>query len=158
MAKKKKNNFINTYSVFAILLLTVATVCMMFLCSVNYVGKIAGSQIQVTGLQAIFGWSSENLVFSSFNIMILLTYLLSIGGLVLSLMFKKGGMLINLIILACFVVSAVFFFITPSFMVLTDAGKLATAIHTATLGVGSIIAGIFSIINALIITAKILLK
>lgn len=158
MAKKKKSkNILKSYGGFAVLVLTVATFTMLFLTNVKY-DFIAGIT-EVNGLSAVFTWklTDIDMVLSGFNILALLAYVLPISALVLSLLFGKGKF-INIIVLACFVISAVFFFIIPATMPLTEIGKSTVALADAKLGIGAILGGTFSVLSAVVTLLKILVK
>ncbi len=157
MAKKK--NFFSAYGGAIILLLTVATFIMLFLTNVKYVEGVLGTAVETNGLSAVFTWKNADtdIVLSGFNILALLAYVLPIGALVFSLLFGKGKIM-NVIVLACFVASAIFFFLMPSTMPLSDAGKLVLMGRDATLGIGAILGGIFSAVSALVTLLRILVK
>ncbi len=166
MAKRKKQKF-NNLDLIAIVL-TVATLVMLFLPNLVYdftvnvnlggFGQYNGGEVEkINGIKAIFGFGPEDseTKYTLFSFLSLLAYLLPIGALVLTKLFKNK--LGNILALACFAASAVFFFILPSFVVYAEdvVGVLAYQKVGATLGVGAIIAGILSSLNALLTLLKI---
>lgn len=152
MAKKvkaKKGQIIDL----VVLLLGIAAICMMFLTAVNYTGSYFGSTSAFTGTEIIFG--DENGVFA-FSFMAMLPYLLTLIGVVLVVLKLFNVFDLELVAFIAFVVAAVFFFIAPSFVVIADqtADKLIRLAGSFSLGVGSILAGVFSALSGLAILAK----
>ena len=165
MAKRKKQKFNLDLVIIA---LTVVTLAMLFLPNLVYdftvkvnlgnLGQINGGEIQkINGINAIFGFGPEDseVKYTLFSLLSLLAYILPIGALILSGLFKNK--LGNILALACFVASAVFFFILPSSVVYAEDVLAALAYQKvgATLGIGAIIAGALSSLNALITLLKI---
>ncbi len=165
MAKKKKQNI--NFDLITLVLI-VATLVMLFLPNLVYdftvninlgnLGQYSGGELQkFNGIKAIFGFGSEDgeVKYTLFSLLSLLAYLLPIGAVILVNLFK--GKLGNILALACFVASAVLFFILPSFVVYAEEvlGALAYQKVGATLGIGAIIAGALSCLNALITLLKI---
>lgn len=161
MAKRKKQKF-NNLDLIAIVL-TVATLVMLFLPNLVYdftlkVGQFTGGEIQkFNGFKAIFGFGPEDseTKVTLFSVLTLLAYLLPIAGVLLSYLLKSK--LGNLLTLACFVASAVLFFIMPSLVVYAES-VIGVAVYKnvgATLGIGAIIAGVLSCLNALLSAFKI---
>lgn len=166
MAKRKKQKF-NNLDLIAIVL-TVATLIMLFLPNLVYdfttkieLGGLSykGGDLQkFNGIKAIFGFGPEDseTKYTLFSLLTLLAYLLPVGALLIRYLLKNK--LGNLLALACLVASAVFFFILPSSVVYAQdvVGALVYEKAGATLGIGAIIAGVLSCLNALLIVLKII--
>ncbi len=141
MAKKKSKKIELSLIIRVVaLVLAVGAVCFGFLQCVTYTGKLAGSTINLTGFEIMFG--KEN--YTSFSIMALLAFLLPLAGGVLALFKSK---LLDVISLACFVVGAVFLFMLTKFVVLPE-NSLIDTFFTSSLAVGSILSAIASILGA----------
>ncbi len=160
MAKKKNKNKIGKYSLFAIVFFTIVTIVMAFLANIKY-APVLGDEFTVSGFEIMFGWKDQGqnitVEWSTFSFMGMLAYLLPIAGVITALLFSKSKLL-SIVPLACFVAGAIFAFTIPSFIVLTDAGKLATALCESSLGFGAIIAGVMSVLSSIAMLAKILLS
>ena len=153
MAKKTSGKGANVKKViFAVaLLLGIGAICMLFVPAIKL-----GDNTTYTGLQAVFGYTEKtNALITTietemlkFSFMNLLTYIFVIAGIVFSLMNvlrKKPSVCVTFVSAALFIVSAVFFFLAPQFIVLADAtNALVTLGAELTLGVGSIIGGILA--------------
>ena len=163
MAKKKKSaSAFAQYSGFIALVLTIVTIVMFFLPNVMFKQDIIIGEVKetITGLQAAFGWSetkgSVTVTTLNFSILNTLAYVLPIAGVILMLLFKKSK-LFNFIALACFVVSAVLLFIAPTTLVY--ANEIAAALkEVASLAYGAIVAGVMSILSALVVLGKLFIK
>lgn len=136
------------------LVLGIAAFCMMFLQAISY-GEIGGESIGYTGAQLAFGYSESflgsKLVIWEFNIMIFLAFFLPlIGGIIACV--TKNNFIIKIITTALFVVGAVFLFTTNAYTEIGQGNGLGTIIGKAesSLAVGPIIAGILSIIGAVV--------
>lgn len=149
MAKKKSGVSISKICLALGLLLGVAAICMMFVTSVEFKG------LTYTGLQTAFGYTKETDVLVAtaktevfaFSFMNLLTYILALAGVVLCLLnmlAHKSSKLFAFVSAAAFIVSAVFFFLTPQFSIPMVLGKSAQGSVELALGIGSILGGVFS--------------
>ena len=167
MAKKKKGSNLGKilYAVAAVLGLVAVAMLFVRAVSVPDVETLVGTietDAGYTGFETVFGKSEEDVKILSFSFMALLPVLLAVAGIVLSALqatSKKGSKLFDLVIVACFVVAGVLYFIMPSFLVFADnivAKALAEIDYT--LGVGSIVAAISSIVAGVVVLAKTLLK
>lgn len=150
-------------------LLGVVAIVMLFLPAV-----VLSEDVSYNGWQVMFGYTETNKVFGSemktevlaFSFMNLLSLILVAVGVVLSVLtfLGKGNKFFALIAAACFIVAAVFFFLTLTF---ATAGKGLTLDGTLAqekikegwkLGAGPIIAAICSILAAGTAVAPALLK
>ncbi len=140
---KKISQKVDLSAVLRIVALVMGAValCFAFLAGVKFTGKLVGTEVTVTGFEAMFG--KEDLL--GFSFMTMIAFLLPVAGGVL-IMFKSK--LLNIIATACFLVGAIFLFIVPSFVVLVE-GSLFSA-YTASLAVGTILAAIMSILATLV--------
>lgn len=152
MAKKvkaKKGQIIDL----VVLLLGIAAICMMFLTAVNYTERILSTVTAYAGTAVVFGNEDSGLAFS---FMAMLPYLLTLIGVVLVVLKLFNVFDLELVAFIAFVVAAVFFFITPSFVVFANQniGDAMLKVGSFSLGVGSILAGVFSALSGLAILAK----
>lgn len=157
---KKKMKFIIPGAI--ALVLGVVAFCMMFVNAVTYTGKFIGSTASVKGMLVAFGGKAEDGLFSlvtnvkdfefKFNIMTTLGFALPLIGGVLALI-SKNGLIMKIVTTACFVVGAVFLFSTVGFMSISLDKNLKSLIdtaYTAKLAAGPIVAGILSVLGALV--------
>lgn len=153
MAKKKFKSKTGQIIDLLVLLFGIAAICMMFVTAVNYTGSILGSTSAFKGTEIIFG--DEDGVFA-FSFMAMLPYLLTLIGVVIVALKLFNVFDLELVAFVAFVVAAVFFFLTPNFIVIADqyVDKTLRAAGTFSLGVGSILAGVFSAVSGLAILAK----
>ncbi len=167
MAKKKTNKNTGLLCGVAGFVFGVIALCMGFLAGFSL--KEGGDEI-ATVFQMGFGWKetvsamgvSATTVFSKFNIWITLgLFMPVIGGLLL----LPNNKLLSLISAVLFVVGAVLMFTALSSFqntLVTDGLGAVTSLvikeaiknGTATLGVGAILGGIFSVLGALAAAAK----
>lgn len=163
MAKKKKQQ--NNYLPLLSALLGIVAVVMIFFTAVNYTAVKGISKLedvtQYTGLQTAFGYSEGSGIkveVLKFSIMNLLPWLLALGGAVVSVFcyLSKGSKLFALISAGCFIVSAVFFFIYPSFIVLPELSIFVK--DNFSLAWGTIVAGIVSALAGLVSLATVVKK
>ena len=171
MAKKKSKssqNMVNLLVGAIGLLFGVAALCMGFLSGATFNG---GDYEMTTVFQMAFGWKEEvggTITLSGFNIWITLgLFFPVIGGLLL----LTKGKFSSLIALVLFVVAAVLFFTALSSFTNTlftmDAvldnpigAPIAVAIRAliengnASLGIGAILGGVFSVLGALVAAYK----
>ena len=171
MAKKKSKsskNMVNLLVGAIGLLFGVAALCMGFLSGATFNG---GDYEMTTVFQMAFGWKEEvggTITLSGFNIWITLgLFFPVIGGLLL----LTKGKFSSLIALVLFVVAAVMFFTALSSFTNTlltmDAmpdnpigAPIAVAIRAlikngnASLGIGAILGGVFSVLGALVAAYK----
>lgn len=151
MAKKNLKYFIPGAIA---LVLGIAAFCMMFLPAVTYTDKLGLTNFSIKGSQLTFGDKLENFDVETlnFNIMMLLGFGLPLIGGVLALLFKNG-LITKIITTACFVVGAVFLFSTTGFTAISmtqDAKDLLLLGYNESLAVGPIVAGVVSIIGAVL--------
>lgn len=150
MAKKvkaKKGQIIDL----VVLLLGIAAICMMFLTGVKATGKLTKVVTEFKGTDVVFG-SEDTFPQTAFSFMAMLPYLLTLIGVVLVALKLFNVFDLELIAFIAFVVAAVFFFIAPSFI--TFVNNDAKELYTFSLGVGSILAGVFSALSGLAVLAK----
>ena len=151
MAKKNLKYFIPGAIA---LVLGIVAFCMMFLPAVTYTDKLGLTNFSIKGSQLTFGDKLENFDVETlnFNIMMLLGFGLPLIGGVLALLFKNG-LITRIITTACFVVGAVFLFSTTGFTAISmtqDAKDLLLLGYNESLAVGPIVAGVVSIIGAVV--------
>lgn len=115
-------------------------------------GLVNGTEGIATGWEFAFG-TKEGM---QFNIMIFLAFFLPLIGGVLSFI-TGNGFLMKIITTACFVVGAVFLFCTLAFVPIgidddmaKKAWELAVENDINKLGAGPIVAGVFSILGAVV--------
>ena len=152
--------------------LGVVAIIMFFLPAVTF--EVGNKVVNYNGWQAIFGLTEtektllgetkiEYLVFSFMN---LLTLILVAAGIVLCVLsfLGKGNKFFAFIAIACFIVAAVFFFLTVAF---TTAGAAYTLDGNLAqekvkeawkLGAGPIIGGILSILAGLVVSVPVVAK
>ena len=122
---------------------------MMFLKAVGAEGE------GYTGAELAFGKKEMGIEVLGFNILIFLGFLLPLVGGILSFIIGNG-FLMKIITTACFVVGAVFLFCTVSFSSIAvndlakDAWELAVKEGMIKLQAGPIVAGVFSILGAVV--------
>lgn len=167
---KKKTNYMSYLPLLAALLGVVALV-MLFVPAI----AIKDSDTTYTGLQAAFGYTENvaiigDVVHLNFSFMNLLPYILVLVGIVACVMGYKGNKLAMFVGFVCFVVAAVFFFLSVSFCVPNEGledlisgigglfGEEASVKDSLTLGAGAIVAGVCSGVAALSIAASSVLK
>lgn len=163
MAKKKKQK--NSYLPLLSAVLGLVSVVMIFLTVVNHTAfkgiESMESVKSFTGLQTALGYSEGEFVKATvleFSIMNLLPYVLALVGAVLSVFsyLGKGNKLFAFVSAGCFIVSAVLFFIYPSFIILPKVTVLVK--ENFSLAIGAIIGGIASVIAGLISLATCIKK
>lgn len=165
MAKKKKGLSVGKILGFIVALLGLVAVCMVFVDAVTTGDKeVFGATIEgvkYSGIKVAFGVKENDIAVLKFSIMALLPVVLALAGTVLSVFntLKKDAKLINFIIAGMFVVAGVLYFIMPNFMVFADtlAGGVAEALEFK-LAIGSIIAGVCSVLAGVISLAKPFIK
>ena len=156
------------YLTLAAILFAVASVCMIFLNAVKHQVSESADPSFYKGTQIVFGYSKKSGVISlqylEFSFMAMLPYLLALVGAVLLVLnvVGKENKLLTLIAFAAFVVAAVFFFLTPKFPVLGKEERTGIVYlidkKYFSLAIGSILAAIFSIVSALCLAVKTILK
>lgn len=169
MAKKKTKSLNNNILYLVAAVLGVVAVCMIFVAA--FVVKDSGTGAlseTYTGLQAVFGYSTEKADYLAFSFMNLLPYVLVIAGVVIAVLRFFGvakNNIMDWVSVALFVVGGILFFCTASFTILSegynDLIKAANVIKTYVttgLGAGPIIAGICSILSGATVVAKNLMK
>ena len=152
--KKRKKDYLYNYGIFGVLLFTALTVGMAFVENVKAFVPLLGTEAgSYTGFQIMFGAKDDltrTVQVLNFSIGALFAYVLPLAGFILALIANKGSMLINGIALLLFIAGAVLLFLMPDFVVVASE---FTALDFS-LSVGAIIAGISSILAAIILAAK----
>ncbi len=133
--------------------------CMMFVTGVTYTDKLVGkASLSISGMKLAFGGEIEivsgfPINALEFNIMTTLAFILPLVGGILALLFKNG-LVTKIITTACFVVGAVFLFSTTGFTAISlggqDAKDMLLIAFEEKLAVGPIVAGILSVLGALV--------
>ena len=163
MSKKKQTLKACVYYWLAALL-SVAAIFMIFLPNVKLYGLISETvHYTGNGLNAVFGYSDGSLSVFSFSIMNLITYVLPLAALVLiALKMAKVAKsnLLDIFAIILLIVGGVFFFLIPTFAISEYANTANTLVHTMdkNLAVGTILGGIFSILGAVVLCLKLVLK
>lgn len=167
MAKKKSNSGIGKILYLVAAVLGVVTLVMMFVDTI----KIPDTDLGVlgtakgegySGLKVAFGYKEEDVAVFKFSILGLLPYLLSLAGVVLTLVntfAKKSNKIFDFVSIVAFVVAGVLFFVMPSFVSCADTllGKIAAEVDYE-LAVGAIVSAIASIASGAVLLVKTLLK
>ena len=141
------------------LVLGIVAFCMMFVTGVTYTDKLVGkASLSISGMKLAFGGEIEvvsgfSIDALEFNIMTTLAFILPLVGGVLALLFKNG-LITKIVTTACFVLGAVFLFSTTGFTAISlggqDAKDALTAVCEEKLAVGPIVAGVLSVIGAVV--------
>lgn len=161
MAKKKKNSNLGKLLGYVVAVLGLVAVCMVFVNAVTTGDKevygVTIEGVKYSGLNVAFGKKSNDIEVLSFSFMALLPVLLAIAGTVLSVLntLKKDSRLLNFVIAGLFIAAGVLYFIMPNFMVFADtiSGAANKALDFK-LAIGSIVAGICSVLAGVIALAK----
>ncbi len=135
---------------------------------------VMGEDASYNGWQAMFGYTETTKLLGkevkteilAFSFMNLLTLILAAAGIVLCVLsfLGKGNKFFAFIAIACFIVAAVFFFLTVAFSVagtgLTLDGNLAQekVKEGWKLGAGPIVGGILSILAGLVVSVPVVVK
>lgn len=149
-------NKIKKYLPIAAMISGVLAIVLFLFCDV-----FAGAGATGNGIETTFGKKEEIMGFKmtiyKFNFMGLVTILLAIAACVaLAISVKKANKIAAIVSIACFVVAAIFFFCTKSFVLsANDAKELADAYKN---GVGAILAGILSLVSAAAVAGATFLK
>ena len=154
--------------------LGVVAIIMFFLPAVVIPATKLTEEVNYNGWQAIFGLTETSKVlgnevkteYLAFSLMNLLTLILVAAGIVLCVLsfLGKGNKFFAFIAIACFIVAAVFFFLTVAFTtagaVYTFDGNLAQqkVKEAWKLGAGPIIGGILSILAGLVVSVPVVAK
>lgn len=155
MAKKKSKNNSQLFNLSAVIF-GVAAICMLFVVGVKYTGKYFGSESSLTGAEVVFGNDNG----FGFSFMAMLPYVLTLAGVALLVLKAFKVVDLEIIAFAAFVVAAVLFFLSASFVVIPDEtlDKVVRAAGDFTLGIGSVLAGVFSAFAAFALACKKLIK
>ena len=139
---------------------------MMFAPAATMEGLL-GKTETLSGTDVTFGYESSGVKALGFSANIV-TYILLVAGIACAVLafLGKGGNIVRIVAAACFVVAGVFFFCSiafASFYPEMDGGaakdKLVEALkEKLSLGVGSIVGGILSILSAVAVALPIFLK
>lgn len=169
MAKKKSSKKgLNLGKILYLIaaILGVVAVVMMFVDTVKVPDtKLLGKTIEgegYSGLKVAFGFEEKDTAVFKFSFMGLLPYLLTIAGVVLTLVnafAKKNNKILDFVSAAVLVVAGVLFFCMPNFVVCADTllGKISAEIDYE-LAVGAIVAAICAIASGAVVLVKTLLK
>lgn len=157
MAKKKSKKQISSIVSLISAALGIVALVMIFLPAIG----VKDTETTYTGLQIVFGYKekpfmSEVTVFE-FSFMNLLTYLLVIAGVVFTVLglLGKGSKFATFIAAICFLVGGIFFFFQLQFCIPNTTVSNVTSLfggnikEIGSLGAGSIIGGICSILAAI---------
>ena len=165
---KKKSSRSGSQKIFNLiaLILGVVAVAMLFLSVVkNPDTSVLGTTIkggELSGLEVAFGYSENSIKCLDFSFMALIPWLLVVIGVVLTLiniLSKKASKLFNYIAIILFVGAGVMFFLMPNFMAFSDSvSGLILKNLKWNLAIGSIIAGVSSILSGLVLLAGSLKK
>ncbi len=170
MAKKVKKSSMGKYLTLAAILFAVASVCMIFVNAVKYQVSESADPSFYKGTQIVFGYSktsgsvvSVTTTYLKFSFMAMLPYLLALVGAILLVLnvVGKENKLVTFVAFAAFVVAAVFFFLAPKFPIPAKGESTGIALLDKkyfSLAIGSILAAIFSIVSALCLAVKTILK
>lgn len=146
MAKRKKSSQLISLITVASCILGLVAVVMMFLPAIG----VKDSDKTYTGLQIAFGYKTQilgtDVAIFNFSFMNLLTYILALAGTVVALLGLVGknfaGALFRFIAAGCFIVSAVFFFLSLNFCLPNDtASSVMTFLGGNIKEIGSLAAG-----------------
>ncbi len=143
------------FSICTIVLAALGLVLYLFLDAVK------GGGVAYNGLEVMFGKKESTILgditIFKFSFLLFIGFLCAIAGLVLTILPMAGvkSKLFPIIALACFVVAALFAFLTKSCCVLGDGSMGADG---ADLGIGAIIAGILYILAGCSSALPIVLK
>lgn len=154
---KDKLTLKNLLYAFAVVL-GIVSILMMFLTAFTATvsAGVASTTTNYTGVQATFGYSetvlNNTVEILAFSFMNFLPYLLLLAGVVLALLKFLGVLkskVVDYVLIALFVVSAVLFFFAPNMVVYADdATKKIFEATTIGLGVGPILSAVFAICSA----------
>lgn len=147
---KDKLTLKNLLYAFAVVL-GIVSILMMFLTAFT-----ANTTTNYTGVQATFGYSetvlNNTVEVLAFSFMNFLPYLLLLAGVVLALLKFLGVLkskVVDYVLIALFVVSAVLFFFAPNMVVYaSETTKKIFEAMTIGLGVGPILSAVFAICSA----------
>lgn len=139
--------------------------CTIFLAALGIIlymfcPAIKSGDVTCTGLQVMFGKSAKvlgtTITYLKFSFLLFLGFIFAIAGLVITILPLCGvkSKLFPIIALACFVVAALFAFLSSACAQLGDA----YSIFDWSLGVGAIISGILYICGAVTSALPIVLK
>lgn len=139
--------------------LGVVAVVMMFANVVEY--ELLNKTVGFKGNEVVFGYTNElDVKTLEFSFMALLPYLLTIAGVVLTLVnafAKKNNKILDFVSAAVLVVAGVLFFCMPNFMVFGKNAIISKNIDYK-LAVGAIVAAICAIASGAVVLVKTLLK
>lgn len=148
---------VKKYLPWAAVVLAALAVVFFFACDVMKVDFMGVSEGVGNGFETTFGKKEAGETVFKFNFMGLVTVLLAVAALVLSVLYAlKGNDLMGLVAAACFVVAAIFFFSTKGFVLTANDGKEYADMYK--LAIGSILAGILSIVGAVAVAVPVVLK
>ena len=167
MANKKSSLSLGKLLYWIAAVLGVVAVVMMFVDTIKIpdtdLGALGTAEGEgYSGLKVAFGYKEEGTAIFKFSFMGLLPYLLTLVGVVLTVvnsLAKKTNKMFDFISIIVFVVAGVLFFIMPNFVVCADTivGKIASKIDY-TLAIGAIVSAIATIASGAVILVKTLLK
>ena len=146
-------------------LLALVAFFMMFAPAVTR--KILSKTVNISGTDLAFGYSENGvkLLGASANIV---TYILLLAGIACAVLavLGKGGNIARIVSVACFVVAGIFFFCSiafASFYPEMESGKIKDGLveelkKALSLGAGSIVGGILSILAGAVVAVPVFLK
>lgn len=138
----------------------VLAVVMIFLDAIKM--EAFGMSEGYSGLNVVFGKKEEGEEMFKFGVMPLLTYVLALAGAVVAavkLLTKKNELILNIVTAVLFVAATVLFFLMTNLVSLPEGIKesydMMKELGFVKLGVGSILAAVFSILGAVAAGAEI---
>lgn len=157
---KKSLNLGKILSLVAAVLGVVAIV-MIFVDTIK-TPEVLGESEAFSGLKVAFGYEEEEIEIFKFSFMGLLPYLLTLAGVVLTVLnalAKKSNKIFDFVSVVAFVVAGILFFCMPSFVSFADTfvGEFAAEIDYK-LAVGAVVAAISAIASGAVLLVKTLLK
>ena len=163
---KKKDSSLGKLLYLGSIVAGVVAIAMIFLTSMKIEGSVFGlsGTTEYSGINVVFGYSTDNAEYIKFSFLNLLPYLFVVGGVILVAL-KICGIsktkLFDLIAMVLFIAGGALFFFTPNFVVLAESFKNAITIAnsiktivTMGLGIGAILSGVLSIGAGVIIAVK----
>lgn len=161
MAKKKKGLSMGKILGLVVAILGLVAICMLSVDAVTTGNKetfgVTIEGVKYSGFKVAFGVKESDTAILSFSFMALLPVILALAGTVLSVLnsLKEDSKLVSFIVGAMFVVAGVLYFMMPNFMVFADTilGAGAKALDFK-LAIGSIIAGVCSVLAGAIALVK----
>lgn len=148
MARRKPSKY--QFYKFVSMLFAIAAVAMIFLPAVKLVSALSDtSSEKFTGIMVSFGYKSKiGIKVFKFSILNLLPYVATLTAFILIItLSSKKRVIANFTILVVLVLSSILFFLSPYFLIFGEEYYVNTFFE---LGLGSILAGIFSLLSGLV--------